>query len=156
MATRKEKQLAILLLKERLEHLTNKKVILEENNEVKEKKPYKEEDGKKALDIALRTYRNSGGRLERDFETDVSVNGTNIFINIPTDSRGPRTDHGGGDGDGWMSNSQIERAAAPYYKKYEPILKAIIRELKVNRFKAKGYIDYGEKGHISIQIDITK
>ena len=55
-----------------------------------------------------------------------------------------------------MDSSQINRAAAPYQKKYKPVIDRIVAELKKNGYSnVKGYMDYGEKGHISLQFTIN-
>ncbi len=72
-----------------------------------------------------------------------------------TNDRGPRTDHGGGeDGEDWMSSSQIEQYAAPYRKKWQPRIDKAVEELKKAGYKANGYMEYGEKGHISLFIKV--
>lgn len=90
-----------------------------------------------------------GGGIEMDFS--VSRDGVGDAY-IQTNDRGARTDHGGGDdGDGWMSNSQIEREAAPFKKKWQPRIDSVLEKLGSLGFSAKGAMDYGEKGHIGLQ-----
>lgn len=79
------------------------------------------------------------------------------YYSLETGDRGPRTDHGGGDdGDGWMSPGQIQRVAKPYYDKWNPRLKTFITRLKEKGVKVKSaYVDYGEKGHISLNLELN-
>lgn len=78
------------------------------------------------------------------------------YFDLSTNDRGPRTDHGGPpDGDGWMDNRQIEQVRAPYVAKWMPRLKDFQERLKkqgiiIDRL----YVDYGEKGHISLGIEV--
>lgn len=76
---------------------------------------------------------------------------------LATDDRGPRTDHGGGDdGDGWMSSGQIARVAKPYEEKWNPRLKSFVARLKEKDLKVKNaYVDYGEKGHVSLNLELN-
>ena len=79
-------------------------------------------------------------------------------LTLHTNDRGPRTDHGGPpDGDGWMDYHQIEQAAAPYRAKWLPRLKELAQRLKEKGIKVKGYdVDYGEKGHIALNLEISE
>ena len=63
MATKKEKQLATLLLKERLEHLTGKKVIFKEGNPISNKLPGDIDDA--LMDIAQMTNKLTYGNIIR-------------------------------------------------------------------------------------------
>lgn len=78
------------------------------------------------------------------------------YFDLETGERGPRTDHGGGeDGDGWMSPGQIERLRQPYEKKWMPILKDFQKRLTKHGIQtSEPYVDYGEKGHISLQLSV--
>jgi hypothetical protein len=71
--------------------------------------------------------------------------------------RGPRTDHGGGDdGEGWMSSRQIEKVSKPYFKQAKPKMDRIKQQLKDLGYRVKDLrLDYGEKGHISVDGQIT-
>lgn len=81
------------------------------------------------------------------YNIDFFENGFCIF----TPDRGSRTDHGGGeDGDGWMSNEQIRRCAAPFHAKWDPKIKELLNEIRKAGYEAEGAMDYGEKGHISL------
>ena len=75
-----------------------------------------------------------------------------------TKDRGPRTDHGGGEnGDDWMDDEQIAKAAAPFRKKWQPILDATIDSLKGAGYLATtGHVEYGEKGHIYLGLTVGK
>jgi hypothetical protein len=79
------------------------------------------------------------------------------WFSIETGERGPRTDHGGGeDGDGWLSSSEIQKLAKPYKMHYEPKLKDLANTLKSKGITVEEYyVDYGEKGHVSLQIKIS-
>ena len=73
------------------------------------------------------------------------------WINIGPIDRGQRTDHGGGsDGDGWLSYEEVERLRKSYESKY----KVQLEKLKSVFPKSNITLDYGEKGHISIIIEI--
>ncbi len=78
------------------------------------------------------------------------------YLDFNTDDRGPRTDHGGPpDGDGWMSNEQIRQVAKPYYDKWRPRLDQLEKVLKFYAgISVKTYVDYGEKGHVALQLKI--
>lgn len=77
------------------------------------------------------------------------------FFSAETGERGPRTDHGGGpDGDGWMSPSQIEKYRQPYVKKWKPKMEKMIKDLAKSGIKADWDLEYGEKGHIMLQVRI--
>lgn len=80
------------------------------------------------------------------------------WLGSSTGDRGPRTDHGGGeDGDDWMSSEQIRAAAAPYDKKWRPRLEQLAKDLKAKGLSvSKYYVDYGEKGHVFLQLEIPK
>lgn len=69
--------------------------------------------------------------------------------------RGPRTDHGGG-GDGWMDASQINRIAKPYIEKWGPRVKELEKALKKEKIIAKPEVEYGEKGHIGLYLQILE
>ena len=81
-----------------------------------------------------------------------------MIYHLSTNDRGPRTDHGGGDdGDGWMSSGQIRRAALPYEKKWNPILKNFKAKLRERGIKVTNYdVEYGEKGHIGLNLTVGK
>lgn len=72
-----------------------------------------------------------------------------------TGDRGPRTDHGGPpDGDGWLPQSKVEQLRQTYEKKYAPEIKRIKDLFKKNNTQLQSiYVDYGEKGHVSILVD---
>lgn len=78
------------------------------------------------------------------------------WFDLETGDRGPRTDHGGGDdGDDWMDDEQIRSYREPYVKKWMPILKTFQDRLKTKGIAIKNLnVDYGEKGHISLHIEI--
>jgi len=94
--------------------------------------------------------------LNRTNNLSVTETDKNIRVNayIETGDRGERIDCGGGDdGEEWMEEHQVESVAEPYKQKWKP---TIDRYNKM--FKDAGYtdlhaeIDYGEKGHVSINI----
>ena len=75
---------------------------------------------------------------------------------IETPDRGPRQDHGGPDGDGWMGATEVERLFAPYRKKWQPRVERLERALKDAGYKnARVGLEYGEKGHIGVNVMIT-
>lgn len=77
------------------------------------------------------------------------------YFDLETGERGPRTDHGGEDGEGWMSPSEIQRHRAPYEKKWMPILKDFQKRLAKHGIQTgEPYVDYGEKGHIALQLSV--
>jgi hypothetical protein len=77
------------------------------------------------------------------------------YFDFETKDRGPRTDHGGGeDGDDWMDDEQIRQARAPYVKKWGPRLEQLKTDLKKYGIQAEAYVDYGEKGHVTLQLTI--
>lgn len=77
------------------------------------------------------------------------------YLDFETGDRGPRTDHGGGeDGDGWMSDEQVRRIAKPYGDKWSPRLKQLEKDLAKEGLIVQGYVDYGEKGHVTLQLQI--
>lgn len=75
---------------------------------------------------------------------------------VLTGDRGPRTDHGGGDdGEDWMSYEDITRHAEPYRKKWQPKADALQASLRGGGYPtATVRVDYGEKGHITLAINI--
>ncbi len=83
-------------------------------------------------------------------DSEFELNGTEVAL-MDID-RGPRTDHGGIDGEGWMCPTEIANVADPFYKRYEPKMKTLVSLLKKKGYSAKFYMDYGEKGHISFFI----
>jgi hypothetical protein len=80
------------------------------------------------------------------------------WLSFYTQDRGPRTDHGGGDdGDGWMSPGQINKLKAPYEARWVPRLKELVKALKLKGIKVANYdVDYGEKGHIMLGLEIQR
>ena len=76
------------------------------------------------------------------------------YLDFNTDDRGPRTDHGGEDGDGWMGSEEIRRVSKPYIDKWRPRLDQLEKELKQAGVDVKTYVDYGEKGHVALQLQI--
>jgi len=92
------------------------------------------------------------------WELDNYNKGNNtLYYYLDTNERGPRTDHGGPpDGDGWMTYDQIERLRKSYEKKWKPILKDFMKGLRSKGIKAfDEYVEYGEKGHIALQIKVV-
>ena len=88
-------------------------------------------------------------------ETEFHTTPTGAWVAAQTKDRGPRTDHGGGhDGDGWMDDSQISSVAAPYKKKWQPKIDAVVKAIEDLGYSAKGYFEYGEKGHVGAQFTI--
>lgn len=78
------------------------------------------------------------------------------YLYFSTDDRGPRTDHGGGeDGDDWMDDEQIRQVSRPYINKWSPRLQQLEQDLAKEGVIAQGYVDYGEKGHVSLQLKIN-
>jgi len=74
-----------------------------------------------------------------------------------TDDRGPRTDHGGGDdGEDWMDDEQIRDAAAPYYRKWKGPMAQMEKDLAKKGITATVRMDYGEKGHIALDVNIQQ
>jgi hypothetical protein len=120
---------------------------------VRKPKVFTQTDLDQDLSIIKNRTRTSG-----DWEdTALDNNGQGMSFSVETRDRGSRTDHGGEDGDGHMDYEQIEKAQEPYVKKYTPILKQLKIDLKEKGYKMKsGYVDYGEKGHISLDIRIEK
>jgi hypothetical protein len=126
-------------------------------------KVYTLADQKTVADI----IRRAGYRLETMWGEDSAVtlrqskakDGTPISIldaYIETGDRGPRMDHGGESGDGWMGSAEIERNFSPYGKKWAPRAKALEDTLKKEGYpNAQVSVDYGEKGHISLVVWIT-
>ena len=77
------------------------------------------------------------------------------YFDSDTSDRGPRTDHGGGeDGDEWMDDEQLRQVKAPYIKKWAPRLEDLKTRLKKYGIQAEVYVDYGEKGHISLHVTV--
>lgn len=75
---------------------------------------------------------------------------------IETGDRGPRMDHGGESGDGWMGSAEIEREFSPYGKKWAPRAKALEDKLRKSGYPtATVGVDYGEKGHIGLTVFIS-
>lgn len=92
----------------------------------------------------------------RDINASVYEKSKRISFDISTKDRGPRQDHGGESGDGWMSSSEVERAAKPFKKKYIPILKNIEKNFTREGFITTPWFDYGEKGHIYLGVDLKE
>lgn len=103
-------------------------------------------DTKKIETILNAVYGNGIKENKNGFE----IQG-NELIAIDID-RGPRTDHGGIDGDGWMSGTEINAEIERMAKRHSAKLKAMITLLKENGYSAQWMLDYGEKGHVSIYI----
>lgn len=78
------------------------------------------------------------------------------YFDLETGERGPRTDHGGGeDGEDWMDSEQVEQLRQPYVRKWMPILKDFQARLAKRGIKTEEpYVDYGEKGHVSLQLTV--
>lgn len=120
-------------------------------------------DQKRVEDI----IRRAGYRLETMWGEDHAVSlrqtknrdGSPLSIldaYIETGDRGPRMDHGGESGDGWMGSAEIEREFSPYGKKWAPRAKALEEKLQAEGYpNAKVSVDYGEKGHIGLSVWIT-
>jgi hypothetical protein len=95
------------------------------------------------------------------YDSDIDLREWNgkqfVDIRIITGDRGPRIDHGGGDdGDDWMDDYQVEDAAAPYRKKWQPKIdraKEKFESLGIFQ-KVEGYVDYGEKGHVDLDFSL--
>ena len=134
------------------------------NTTIQPKAPkiYKEKDGsiiKKIIEDTLgwrRDFRFTNNNGNGDYMVEVNFYNGKFNVYIPTVDRGPRTDHGGGeDGDGWLSQSEIERLRKPYINKYKPYIDEVSKALKSKGYKVTGsYVDYGEKGHISLSLNI--
>ena len=91
---------------------------------------------------------NEKGRY-RDLPTDAVI----VNAIIETGDRGGRQDHGGPSGDGWMGSEEIEANFAPFRKRWQPKVERLQKDLQDAGFKdLKVGLDYGEKGHVSIQI----
>ena len=75
-----------------------------------------------------------------------------------TDDRGPRTDHGGGeDGDDWADEEQIEEWARPFRDKWYPRLDKLKADLTKKGYKVDRVgMEYGEKGHIGLEVSVKK
>lgn len=77
------------------------------------------------------------------------------YLDFNTDDRGPRTDHHGPpDGSGWMTDEQVRQVSRPYIDKWRPRLDQLEKELKQAGVDVKTYVDYGEKGHVALQLKI--
>jgi len=75
---------------------------------------------------------------------------------IETGDRGPRMDHGGEGGDGWMGSDEIAREFKPYGDKWQPKAKKLEERLQAAGYpNAKVSVDFGEKGHIGLNVWIT-
>lgn len=123
---------------------------------IKVARKYKESDKVKIIDIVRHSMYSYLGRSDEGEPVQTSFRDGKFNLYISTRDRGPRTDHGGGeDGDGWMSSDEIRRVARPYEQKYKPILERLVKDLKSGGFKVtQSYVDYGEKGHISLDVSI--
>lgn len=66
--------------------------------------------------------------------------------------RGPRTDHGGIDGEGWMCPTEINEQYTKYLKRFKSVIELIELTLKDKGYRARVDLDYGEKGHVSLMI----
>lgn len=73
-----------------------------------------------------------------------------------TEDRGPRTDHCGDQGEDWATEEELAIMSAPFEKKWNPIIEKLLGTLKLNKIKAEGYLEYGEKGHISLVFNQIK
>jgi len=89
--------------------------------------------------------------------SEVSGDDKRLYIQIGAIDRGPRTDHGGGDdGDDWMDDCQLDDLREEYTKKNQRSIdrvKEIVKEM--TGIEAKVSIDYGEKGHCMLDIEVT-
>jgi len=96
------------------------------------------------------------GKREEQKQIEINTR-KGIQLSIYTGERGPRTDHGGGeDGDGWMDHSQVQRLQKAAEKRWKPEVVKMKEALARRGFNLKeSHIEYGEKGHISIDIVIT-
>lgn len=91
--------------------------------------------------------------------TDLHLSRDNTYFDtyIQTPDRGPRTDHGGGvDGDEWMDDYQLESVSKPYREKYKPFMESLKTNLEKKYKDVDVYFDYGEKGHVGIQVSGKK
>lgn len=88
-------------------------------------------------------------------------NGLYIMFSVGPVDRGPRTDHGGGDdGNDWMDDDQLTDLEEEYYKKNKSKLNRLksLLEEEFSEYEAtfaEPTIDYGEKGHIMLELNIT-
>lgn len=88
-------------------------------------------------------------------------NGLCLSFHIGPIDRGPRIDHGGGeDGDDWLDDNEVEELAERHYEEniskinsLEGILKSEFEDYKCELKKTT--VDYGEKGHVSVELEIV-
>ena len=67
-----------------------------------------------------------------------------------------RHDHGGGDGDDWLSDSEIQRDYDAGVQRFKSALDFTNAELKKAGFLPNATFELGEKGHFSINIHLEK
>lgn len=118
-------------------------------------------------DSVLQKLVNSVSLYDRDYEgweeafTYFNSDGLNITFSVGPVDRGPRTDHGGGeDGDDWMDDYQLQEVEEEYYNKNKSKLeklKSLLKE-EFSEYESEfsdPKIDYGEKGHIMLEVYVT-
>jgi hypothetical protein len=100
--------------------------------------------------------RSEASRVDWEGDGEGYGDGSGYFYGH-TQDRGPRTDHGGGEsGEGWMDDAQIARVAAPYMEKWGPITDRMLKKLREKGYVADGGPQYGEKGHIYLEIRVKE
>jgi hypothetical protein len=65
-------------------------------------------------------------------------------------ARGARQDHSGRDDGSWMNDQEIASNKKPFEDKWKSTVDSCVQRLKDAGFKASGYVDYDEKGWISL------
>lgn len=108
------------------------------------------------LPIYSTSFYGSRKRKNWEFEDEYEYEGKKRIFEVETGQRGRRTDHGGMDGESWMSREEIEMCAAPYRKEWDPKLEKLVTKLAEKGHKATAEMRYGEKGHIALIVKITE
>jgi hypothetical protein len=88
----------------------------------------------------------------RDGKMQIDITDKGFDIDIPTDDRGPRQDHGGPSGDGWMGSEEVNNARAPFVKKYKDKMDSIKKDFEKRGYETTVHLDYGEKGHVGLYV----
>ena len=97
------------------------------------------------------TLKAAGFALQDKYGNEaVEADGDEIYIMVATGDRGPRLDHGGGNGDDWMDDEHVNKLYTAAEKKWGPKAKSLEDALAKAGISAKIRVDYNEKGFISL------
>ncbi len=72
-----------------------------------------------------------------------------------TGERGHRLDHCGEEGEDWATPEELTALRKPYEAIWNPKMKEYVKALKKAGYPSNAYMEYGEKGHIEIQIHLA-